>query len=91
MELINELIPFVGNGLQGLWDTVLSDWVGPIFIAAVAVFAIMFVKDRAWMKLIGFIGIAAIVGVLVFGGSALFGSDGSLTNVSTDLIDQVGN
>ena len=79
----------VAAGLTDLWNTALSGWIGPIFIAAVAVFAIMFVKDRAWMKLITFVGIAAIVAVLVFGGEALFGSNGSLKNAAEGVAGQV--
>lgn len=69
-------------GLSGLQDTIISDWLGPVFIVAVAAFAIVFIKDRAWMKLIGFVGIAAIVGVLIFAGEAFFGEDGSLKGVA---------
>lgn len=72
------------GGLQGLWTQALTNWIGPIFIAAVAVFAIVFIKDRAWMKLIGFVGIAAVVGVLVWSGTAFFGSTGSLTTVASN-------
>lgn len=73
----------LGAGLTELWNDVLSGWVTPLYIAAVAIFAIVFLKDRAWMKLIGFVGIAAVVGVLVFAGGELFGNkDSGLTGVA---------
>lgn len=75
--LLNTINFIVAAGLSGLWDTILKNWIGPIFIAAVAIFAIVFIKDRAWMKLLSFVGIAAVVGVLVFAGSTLFGSEGT--------------
>lgn len=79
-----------GAGLQELWDNVLSGWITPIYIAAVAVFALIFLKDRAWMKLIGFVGIAAVVGVLVFAGGDLFGSkDSGLTKVGVDVANEI--
>lgn len=93
LDFFNQLmvsLPAAG-GLSELWNTVLKDWIGPVFFAAVAVFAIVFIKDRAWMKLIGFVGIAAIVGVLVFAGEDLFGSDGSLKSVAEGLSEQVGS
>lgn len=80
---------YMAAGLADLWDNVLSNWIGPLFLAAVAVFALVFIKDRAWMKLIGFVGIAAIVGLLVWGGDALFGESGSLKNVAQGLSEDI--
>ena len=78
------------SGLRGLWNTVLSDWITPLFIAMVAVFALFFIKDRAWMKLIGFVGIAAVVGVLVFAGGDLFGGkDKGLTKVAKNAANDI--
>ncbi len=85
---MNELVIFA-SGLQTLWNNVLSGWIGPIFFAAVAIFAIIFIKDQAWRKLIGFIGIAAIVGVLIFAGPALFGQNSGLTQVAQDVASDV--
>jgi len=76
-------------GLNELWNSLRSGWVTPIFIAAVAIFAIMFIKDRSWTKLIGFIGIAAIVGVLIFAGPALFGDGGALTGTAEKAAKQI--
>ena len=80
-------VPFAG--LSDLQDYIITSWLGPVFIVGVAAFAIIFIKDRAWMKLIGFVGIAAVVGVLVFGGQALFGNEGSLQNVAEGTAGKV--
>lgn len=82
-------------GIKGIQESIIGDWIGPIFIIAVAAFAIVFIKDRAWMKLIGFVGIAAVVGVLVFGGDALFGgsgagSSGTLTKFAETQAQSIG-
>lgn len=78
------------TGLRGLWNTVLTDWITPLFIAMIAVFALFFIKDRAWMKLIGFVGIAAVVGVLVFAGADLFGGkDKGLTKVARNAANDI--
>lgn len=82
----------VMQGLSGLWNTVLTNWITPLYIAAVAVFAIVFIKDRAWMKLISFVGIAAVVGVLVLAGKEIFGTKGSgLTGVAQKQAGQINS
>lgn len=84
------LIDLPAGGLADLWDTVKNDWLGPIFLAAVAVFAIVFIKDRAWLKLISFIGIAAVVGLLIFASEDLFGSeDATFTGVAKDASEEI--
>lgn len=83
------VLNFAAAGLSGLQTTLLNNWIKPVFIVAVAVFAVIFIKDRAWMKLIGFVGIAAIVGVLVFQGDAMFGKEGNLTKTAKDMAVQV--
>ena len=86
-ELLNAAL--VGAGLGNLWTGLRDNWLGPLFLGAVAIFAIMFIKDRAWTKLIAFVGIAAIVGVLIFAGAQLFGPNGSLTKVAGDVAGQI--
>ena len=81
----------VHAGLGELSQNIIDNWIGPIFLVAIAAFAIVFIKDRAWMKLIGFVGIAAIVGVLIFAGDTFFGENGSLQGGAKDAgksIDQ---
>jgi len=90
MDLLNHLtIAATDGGLNGLWDTVLGNWIQPIFLAMIAIFAIKFIKDRQWTALVTFIGIAAVVGVLVFGGESLFGSEGSLKGVAEEVAGEV--
>lgn len=72
-------------GLSELKNKALNDWVQPVFIVGVAAISIVFIKDRAWMKLLAFLGIAAIVGVVVFAGEDLFGDDGNLTGAAEDV------
>lgn len=79
-----------GNGLSELQGTIIDNWLGPVFIVGVAAFALIFIKDRAWMKLIGFVGIAAIVGVLIFAGDALFGKGGNVTGEAQKIGEQIG-
>lgn len=76
--------------MDALTTTIIQQWIGPLVIAGIAVFALIFLKDRAWMKLISFVGIAAVVALLVYGGPALFGSNGSLTTTATNLAGDIG-
>lgn len=76
--------------MDALTTSIIQHWIGPLVLAGIAVFAIIFLKDRAWMKLISFVGIAAVVAVLVYAGPALFGSTGSLTTTAGNLAGQVG-
>lgn len=94
MDILNVIsadnVEVLNAGIGGLWTDVLKNWVTPLYVAAVAIFAIVFLKDRAWMKLIGFVGIAAVVGVLVFAGSDLFGSkDKGLTKVAKNAAGKI--
>lgn len=89
MNTILSTIVLASGGLNDLWTTVLQGWIGPIFLAAIAVFAIIFLKDRAWMKLISFVGIAAVVAVLIYAGPTLFGSGGVFTSVAEDAATQI--
>lgn len=89
MEILHDLVVIEMNGLNGLWNNILTNWFLPIYLAAIAVFAFVFIKNQAWMKLIGFVGIAAVVGVLVFAGATFFGPNGSLTGVAEDAAGEV--
>lgn len=65
--------------------TILEGWVQPIFFLLVAVFAIVFIKERAWVKLASFVAIAAIVGVLIFLAPRWFGDDGVITDSAQNI------
>lgn len=73
------------QGLSGFTTTVIDNWLGPVFILGIAAFAIMFIKNRQWTQLISFVGIAAVVGVLIFAGASFFGKDGNLTTAAEDV------
>ena len=79
----------LAQGLAGLQEKAINNWIGPAFLLGVAGISIIFIKDRAWMKLLGFLGIAAIVGMVIYFGSQLFGKDGNLTSGVKSLADDV--
>lgn len=74
----NSLI-YNAAGISGVTDSFLNDWVSPIFILVVAATALYFLFNREIRKLLVFLGIAAIVGALVFFGEDMFGKNGSMS------------
>lgn len=90
MELLTLTDPSVILGLEGIWTSFLNDWLRWIFIGMVAVFAFIFIKDRSWMKLLSFAGIAIVVGVFVFAGDIFFGQEGQLTDTASGLAQEIG-
>lgn len=67
-------------GLNGLMETLKNNWIGPVFFIIVAAVSITFLLQREIRKLLVFVVIAALVGVLIYFGADLFGQNGSLTN-----------
>ena len=88
--VFNTLTLGASAGLSNLWAGIRDNWIGPVFLAAVAIGAFMFIKNQQLTKLILFLVVAAIVGVLIFGGSALFGSNGALKNMFQATANTVG-
>jgi hypothetical protein len=81
----------VGAGLTNLWESVRDNWIGPLFLAAVAIGAFMFIRSQQITKLIMFLVVASIVGVLIFFGDSLFGSNGALSKMFKGTANSVGN
>lgn len=79
------LILFDG-GLSGIQSKLIENWIGPAFFIMVAVFAIYFIKEQQFRKLLAFVGISIIVGILIFYGDDLFGSSGKLVEDGKDLL-----
>ena len=71
----------LGAGLNSLWDSLKDNWIAPLFFAVVAVSAFMFIKSQQITKLIMFLVVAGIVGVLIFFGQDMFGEGGALSKM----------
>lgn len=96
MELIQTLaaidFSFIpAAGLQSAWETIRDNWLGYILFGLIAFGAIKFIMERAWMKLIAFIGIAMVVSVLVFQGDTFFGKGKGLSNVAKQAGESVSS
>ena len=83
---------FMG-GLSGVVDDVRSNWIGPIFLIILMSMALFFAFKRQFREMVIFIAIAAVAGVLIYGGGVLFGqggSAGSITNAAQNVAEKIG-
>lgn len=71
-----------GAGLGELQRNLVSNWIGPAFLIIVAGFAIKFIISRQFRELAGFLGIAALVALLVFSPEFLFGENGLFKSIA---------
>lgn len=78
-------------GLGNLQQTLVSNWIGPAFFIVVAGFAIKFIISRQFRELAGFLGIAAVVALLVFNADGLFGSGGIFYNIAKAFSEALGS
>ena len=85
---MNMLLASAANaGLGDLQKTLVSNWIGPAFFIVVAGFAIKFIVSRQFRELAGFLGIAAIVALLIFNAGGLFGTDGVFYKIANSFSD----
>lgn len=90
LAIMNMTMMLGSTGLTKLWTDVKEAWIAPVFFCMVAIGAFMFIKQQAITKLILFLVVAAVVGVLIFGGEALFGNDGALKKMFEGTAVKVG-
>ena len=89
LAIANDLIFVQGQGLGNLTNTVISDWLGPAFIAIIAVIAITLAVRKQVMGFLTFALIAVIASLLIFSGDSLFGEKGNLSGAGKSVIDEV--
>lgn len=92
---MNDMLMLGNAGLGSLQKSLVSNWIGPAFFIIVAGFAIKFIISRQFRELAGFLGIAAVVALLVFNANGLFGTNGIFYKIasgfSTKLSDGGGS
>lgn len=88
--MLMDMMTFMPSALSDLWDTLVEDWVGPAYVIVVAFLAFPFLKNRAWLQLLAFVAMAAVVGLLIFAGDSLFGSeDATVTGIASDSVEEL--
>lgn len=82
---------FFAEGLMKLYEKFVENWLGPIYLITVAIFSIVFLKDRKFRELFSFIAIATIVAILIFFTKFFFsgedGKSGKLTKAVKDATE----
>lgn len=82
---MNMSILLANAGLGALQKTLVSNWIGPAFFIIVAGVAIKFIVSRQFRELAGFLGIAAIVALLIFNAGGLFGTNGIFYKIANSF------
>lgn len=90
MNLLLLLLAGTG-GLGTVQTNLVNNWIGPAFLIVVAGFAIKFLISRQFRELAGFLGIAAIVALLVFNAGDLFGETGIFRKIAHGFSTLIGN
>ena len=88
---MNNLLMLLGAGLGGLQSDLIQNWIGPAFFIVVAGLAIKFVISRQFRELAGFLAIAAVVALLIFGGTGLFDEGGIFYKIAQSFSNSIGN
>ena len=70
---------FFAEGLMTLYEKFVDNWLGPIYLITVAIFSVVFLKDRKFRELFSFIAIATIVAILIFFTKTFFSKEGKIT------------
>ena len=77
-------------GLGTLQTTLVSNWIGPAFLIIIAGMSIKFIVSRQFRELAGFLGIAAVVALLIFNSAGLFGEGGIFYNIANSFSTSIG-
>ena len=80
-------IMVLNGGIADKIGKIIGGYVGPVFLVIVAGVSIMFVKEREFRKLAAFLGIAAIVGIIIFAGDQLFGDKGKISGTINSTLN----
>lgn len=78
-------------GLGNLQGSLIKNWIGPAFFIVVAIFAIKFIISRQFRELAGFLGISAVVALLIFNGGSLFSQDGIFYKIAESFSGSLGS
>lgn len=87
--IIDFIVAADAAGLGKLQTSFVKNWIGPAFLIVVAFFAIKFIISRQFRELAGFLGIAAVVALLIFNSSDLFGSGGVFTGIAKSFSEML--
>lgn len=88
MNLAN-FIWFLGEGLGDVQNTVVKEWIGPIFLILLAAGAVMEFRKRAFRTMGALVGIGVIAALLIYAGGDLLGANGNLKGAGKKITDKI--
>lgn len=77
-------------GLVGVQKNLVANWIGPALFIIIAFVSVKFIMQRQFRELAGFLVIAAIVAILVFNATGLFGPDGVFYKIGDSFARLLG-
>lgn len=90
MEMLLAFTDLYAAGLENVFQTFVQDYLIWIFLFAVVAFSIVFIKDRSWLKLGGFLAIAIVIGLIIWNARYLFGTQGEGgVGLAEDITEQL--
>jgi uncharacterized membrane protein YqiK len=75
--------------LSDLVSTAISDWIGPVFVAVIAVVAIVLLWQKKLAAFITFAAVAVLAGLFIFFGDDLFGKSGNLSGAGKQAAEKI--
>lgn len=87
MELLMNDFVLLAGGIKNLQQTVVGDWIGPAFFILLAAVSIALLIGRKLREALILGVVAIVVGIYVFAGDALFGSGGTLTKATKNVVE----
>lgn len=78
-----------GEGLGGVKDTVVTGWIGPIFLILLAAGAVVEFRKRAFRTMGALIGVGVIAALLIYFGDFLLGNNGKFTGAGKGIAEKV--
>ena len=90
MSLLNSFVLASGNaGLGSLVDTIVSNWLGPVFFILIAITAVVLFWKKQMAAFFTVVIIGIIAALLIFAGPIFFGKDGVFTSAGQNIGKQV--
>lgn len=75
--------------LNGLLNTAISNWIGPVLIGIIAAVALVLLWKKQFAGFITFAAMAVLASLFVFFGKDLFGKDGNITKAGKDVAKKI--
>lgn len=84
-----DLTLVAGAGLDGLGERVVNDWLGPLFLVAIAITGVVLAFKKQFRQAAVAAAVFVIAGIFIYFAGDFFGESGSLTGAGKSLANEV--